>query len=143
MLSKQFTQNKAAIFFRSFFIAFLFLGFASIGLSQQVSMNHYQRKCEVFSLIVPSQSYNSRVFSIPFPDTLYSAGNVSIKKLQMNKIKAEGKFMFKNNVYTRVEYSFKKREEEEFLKLLQSSKGNFNWKKETINRKIVVTLTAK
>ncbi|MEN8839074.1 MAG: hypothetical protein ABF238_01045 [Flavobacteriales bacterium] len=134
-------KNRATTLCRSFFIALIFAGSSFLGFSQETTMYHFQRKGSLEKVILPGQRYNSSQFVISLPDSLYTAGNITIKKLKINDWKLQVNFIFSRNVYTQMVYSVKKRDKEEFIQFLENSDSIFSWQQKKIGRKVQFTLT--
>lgn len=122
-----------------FFLILIFFCFA--GYSQEAQIKHYQRNCTFSSLLLPCSSYNSNLFSISFPDSLYSSGDITIKKLKVSNYKVRAKFYFSKEKYYKVIYLIKKKNLPEFKKKLNQTQ--FEITEEQLNRKIKVTLICK
>jgi hypothetical protein len=136
-------KKRATILCRSFFIALIFAGFSFFGFSQETTMYHFQRKGSLENVILPGQRYNSSEFVISLPDSLYTSGNVTIKKMKVNDWKLQVNFIFSRNVYTQMVYSVKKKDKEEFIQFLENSDSSFTWQQKKLGRKVQFTLTLK
>ena len=101
-------NKKATVFYRSFFIV-LFLFGLSISYCQESQVRHYQRNCSIDSVILPGQVFDSKLYLISFPDSLYSGGIISIKKLKIAGVKTKAEFNLSDNKYTVLKYTMNKR----------------------------------
>lgn len=117
-IQKIIKTKRATIFCRSFFFIALTFCLVSSAFAQVGGINHYQRKCTLDSLIVPGQVYNSSVYRIPFPDSLYDGGTISIKKLEVNGIKARAQFKLSDYTYTSLMYTVNKKNKEKLTKMM-------------------------
>jgi hypothetical protein len=69
--------------------------------------------------VFPPTKYNSTIFKIIFPDSIYNSGEVEIKYLTVNTIKSKKtKLIFIDDKYTKVIYNIKKKDIKVFEKLL-------------------------
>ena len=57
---------------------------------QEASLNHYQRFLVIDSMPLPFSDFDKGNLSIAVPDSLYSAGNVAVKKCNWNGVKGFG-----------------------------------------------------
>lgn len=124
----------------SFF--FLVATFSLTALSQEVQIKHYERKLSIDQIILPNEIYQSSSFNVLIPDSIYTAGTVSIKHLSVNGIKCTGNFYFNENTYARVEYISKNKSIEQLLLKVNIKKENLNIKEEVINcrkKKLILT----
>jgi hypothetical protein len=134
--------RKATINCRSFFIAGFFLGVSFVGFTQETTMYHFQRKATLDQVIFPGEKFNSSNFIISFPDSLYTAGQVTIKKARIKEWKLQANFVFSDNAYTTLTYVVKKKNRDEFIQLIEKAPASFEWKVKKKGRKYVITLTA-
>jgi hypothetical protein len=88
-----------------FFILF-FLSFSA--QSQDVgALIHYQKKCQS-CLMIASEKFDSKKFTIYVPDSIYSGGNITIKIIDQAKFKVrKAKFEFDNKEITRAQFYVK------------------------------------
>lgn len=126
---------------RSFFIAGFFLGVSLVGFAQETTMYHFQRKATLDQVIFPGEKFNSSNFIISFPDSLYTAGQVTIKKARIKEWKLQANFVFSDNAYTTLTYVVKKKNRDEFIQLIEKAPASFEWKEKKKGRKYVITLT--
>jgi len=73
--------------------------------SQETVIIHYQRKQNLEKVILPNEKYNSTFFKVFVDDSIYSGGQITVKKLQLASIKSSCKLTFSNNVYHDVSYT--------------------------------------
>jgi hypothetical protein len=136
-------KNRATTICRSFFIALIFAGSSFFGISQETTMYHFQRKGSLEKIILPGEKFNSTDFLISFPDSIFSAGNITIKNLTINDWKFQVNFVFSENTYTKLTYSVKKKNCEGFMKYLENSNSSFEWNQRIEKRKYIFTLSSK
>lgn len=130
------------MFKHSFF--FLIATFSLTAFSQEVQIKHYERKISLDQIILPNETYQSSNFNILIPDSIYTAGTISIKHLSINEIKCKGNFYFSENTYSRVEYISKNKNIEQLLPKVNFKEENLIIKEEIINgRKTKLILTSK
>ena len=65
-------------------------------------------------LVFPNESFNSKIFDIFIPDSVYTAGQITIKKLSFSNLKMFAYFSFSNNEYKNVVYNIKRKKKKEF-----------------------------
>jgi hypothetical protein len=109
--------NQATVIYRSFFLVALILT-GNFSYSQDSRIIHYQRNCSINTLVLPTDAYNSNLFTIDYPDSIYNSGVLSIKKLRIRNIKALAEFNFTNNIYTHVSYTLNKKNKDKLMKLI-------------------------
>jgi hypothetical protein len=124
---------------RLFFISLILFCFT--GYSQESQIKHYQRKCELPSLLLPCSNYNSKSYSISFPDSLYTSGKIDIKKLAIGEYKTGAEFYFSKNKYTKIVYIIKKSKLKTFKLHLNDSQYEIT--EEKLKGKVKLTLTCK
>ncbi len=142
MSNLRFTKSKKATTRnRSFFIVLILVGSFFTGLSQETNIYHFQRNGELETIILPSDTFNSSLFVIPFPDTMYTAGSITIKKLKLKDLKLQVNLVFSDNTYTQLTYSVKKKNRKEFIQLIESTNSSFSWKERLERRKCIFILS--
>tara|TARA_B110000908_G_C10142513_1_gene397462 strand:+ start:475 stop:930 length:456 start_codon:yes stop_codon:yes gene_type:complete len=143
LILKKNNFKKAAIINRSFFVIVIFMSVICNSFSQETEIRHYQKKCSMDSVILPGQLYDSKLYSIPFPDSLYTGGIISIKKIRINGIKAQSSFSLSNNTYTEVKYTLSKRNKNKFMKLINVNNNKYNLHVKKNRIKYTITLQLK
>lgn len=88
---------------------FIIVSISFSGVAQEASIVHYQRKEKLQQVILPNDTFRSNEFTILVPDSIYSAGKITIKILSLNNIKLTAEFNFSQNKFTSVEYIIKKK----------------------------------
>ena len=68
------------------------------------------------SFFPPGQVYDSKAYTIIFPDSLYTGGSISIKKLKINGVKSSAEFYISNNRYTILQFTLNKKNKKRFVK---------------------------
>lgn len=93
---------------------FFTLLFSNASIAQETSIVHYQRSEKLEELVFPNEFFRSDLFDIFVPDSVYSAGQITIKKLSFSDLKIAGFFSFSNNIYKNVVYTVKRKHKETF-----------------------------
>jgi len=92
---------------QKFSFLFLCIVFCASTIAQEndeVLIRHYQQKLELGDFILKNDSFLSNVYPIPLPDSIYSGGNITVKKLKVGDSKFEVLLTFKNKKYTSITY---------------------------------------
>lgn len=111
------------------FIAALFLLFSStIALAQQeASIQHYQRFLTIDSVPLPYTAFDKSSLTLTIPDSLYSGGNVAVKKCTWNGEKGfRLQLSFSNNVVQEVSLTAKGRKRVALLNELEAKVNTYN-----------------
>ena len=102
----------------SFFLLFFAVQFSFA--QDDVGIQHYQRKLERKDYILPFEDYASKDYLIYIPDSIYTQGVITIKKLNVLGTKSKAKFFFNKRQYTKVVYYVKKSALPLFLEKLKN-----------------------
>jgi len=125
------------------FFTFLLLLFFYLGVvGQDAQIKHFQKKAKVEQLILPNQPFNSSLFTIHFPDSIYSKGTITVNKLIIGEQKAKAIFYFTNNQYTKAIYVCNKKNRDKLILLLKDVTGVKISEKER-KGKTIIEVTAK
>jgi hypothetical protein len=124
--------KKEAIVKHSFFFLLFFSPFFSF--SQEVRIKHYERKLSLEKLILPNDTFNSNVYNLFIPDSIYTAGKITIKSLKIKGAKYFSNFYFNDNRYSKTEYIVKTKNYKELLSEIQKN-SELDCKEEKINRR--------
>ena len=89
--------------------------------AQDSNITHYQRRANLAKLVVPNTAYSSKDFIIHFPDSLYNAGKITIKRLKVSGLKLMCELNFKRNYYFQVKYTVKKSKKSKFETALMTA----------------------
>lgn len=122
-----------------FFISFIFTSISSY--SQESRIIHYQKKCELQTLVMPCSDYNSNMYTISFPDSIYTGGQITIKKLKREGEKFKAQFYFSENQYTKAVYTIRKSKLEKFK--LNINYSQYLITEEKIGKKVRITISCK
>ncbi len=77
---------------------------------------HYINKCKICDLPFPGEKFNKTGLKILFPDTLYSNGSISLKRLSSDGLKVKAiSYTFKNNMIESVEFIVKDGKQKKLL----------------------------
>ena len=92
-------------------VAFLLLFFIPTVLfcqSNIVGLKHYERKKEFQQLLFVGGEYNSQLFDIRFPDSIYDRASIRIKKARFSGVKTKNlKLHMEDSYYTLVKLNFR------------------------------------
>lgn len=72
---------------RTFIFAFTSLLLSTFSFSQDLGIQHYQRKSEAFAFVFPYSEFSAKGLLLNFPDSLYNFGDVTIKKAHFASFK--------------------------------------------------------
>ncbi len=73
--------------------------------SQEVGIKHYQRKIDTFEFVFPTELFSPKGLLILLPDSLYSYGDIQIKKANFASFSAKNcSVYFKSDTVTSVQF---------------------------------------
>lgn len=104
-------------------IATLLLIFFSLLASaqQEASIQHYQRTWDTDTIHMPCEKWGLKGLNITIPDSLYSSGNITVKKMRYQGVKGFGYSVeIKNGKVSKVLITAKGRKKVDILLLLDS-----------------------
>ena len=93
---------------------FIIFPFSIQFFCQESSIVHYQRREKIDQVILPNDKYNSADFILVVPDSVYSAGRISVKFMKIANYKSTVKFEFSENRYTSTSYILSKKNSSSF-----------------------------
>ncbi len=100
---------------------FILLVFSSFSFAQNdAELRHFQKKLHAEQLVLPHDNYDSKVYLIYIPDSVYTKGEIIIKKMKAQGFRAKATFFFEKGQYYRVEYNIKKKHLEFFMQCLEN-----------------------
>ncbi len=111
MLTHQF-KSRSSVFFKFIWAVFFGLNFISSVFAQEINetkISHYQARFRAAQWIMPGDTFVSHALLIPIPDSVYSAGVISIKKYTSPTTKAQDLLEFSHRVYQKSNYLVKKK----------------------------------
>lgn len=80
----------------------------------EVRVQHYERSTSFDEVILPTNNYTAQSFQIFVPDSIYTGGDLRVKKLKWNGIKVRFSASFSENTYQYVTYRIKKKDQQQF-----------------------------
>lgn len=82
----------------------LFISFSA--QSQEIGIKHYQRKIDTFDFVFPTEPFSPKGLLIVLPDSLYSFGDIQIKKANFPFFSAKNcSIQFESDTVKTVQFS--------------------------------------
>lgn len=96
--------------------------------SQEVGIKHYQRKIDTFEFVFPTELFSPKGLLILLPDSLYSFGNIQIKKADFAYFSAKNcSIYFKSDTINSIQFSIVgKRNLAKYTAFLKSRTSNYS-----------------
>ena len=125
--------------------SFLFLCSSTLfaqNSNEKGSINHFEKKCTLKSLILPNQKFQSSNFKINLSTDLYDAGNIYLKNPSFRDIKfKEVKLRFISNVYFSVAYTFSKKYLSLMKEYVEKTATKVSFSNSTTKNKVIMIFT--
>ena len=100
------------VFFKFIWAVFFGLNFIPSVFAQEINetkISHYQARFRTAQWIMPGDTFVSHALLIPIPDSVYTAGVLTIKKYTSPTTKAQALLEFSHRVYQKSNYLVKKK----------------------------------
>ncbi len=131
--------KEVKLLFSFLFLSAIFCTTTFAQGNDDVQIRHYQKKLKLNSFIFKGDPFESNIYPIPLPDSIYDGGNISIKKMSILYGKYETQFNFSKGIYTSITYTPKNKKSR--LLLLENLKNMQRYEEKAIsNRKKAILL---
>ena len=110
------------------YLSLIVLFFSICAQAQDVGIKHYQRKIDTFEFVLPTEPFSPKGLLIIIPDSLYSFGDIQIKKANFPSFTARNcSIYFEADTVKQVQFSIKgKKNKAKFLEILKSRIQNYS-----------------